>query len=709
MFMFLKIIFLKVFYKVYFYSNKPYKYLNRFLNMESKRGSDASFLYRINSWRKEKKGLSAVVTNLLIILLVIVAIGIIWAVIRGLIQEGAEGVSMQQLNIDMNIEDVTFATNQISVKIMNSGQEPITGSIIIVETERESDRYERRVQMSSKQIMTFDLTYNKNLSEVESISVAPFYETDDEEYNEGKILDTYEITSSDLAGVETGGGTDDEEEETDPACTQGQDDCGEDAFCNASNLCQCEEGLNVDNCDGDWNTGCEVNLTINTLHCGECGNECDDERCGTDNQCNNETCEYVRNDTCEGSESNNCCPDYCSADLENDSYDLDCGRLNCTGPEDCGENANCTNGECQCISPWEDCDGDGNCTCNTTTHECTEDGCILLLNLNQVSTLSGLEGASDVYVDGNYSYVTASRGDALEVVNVTDKARPDNMSKLENVEGSSPYLDEPRSVHVDGSHAYIASYNDDTLEVVNIENPESPTHAGSISSDSGAVLEFPNSVYVDSGYAYVTSYYGDSLDIIDVNDPTNPTHVGTISHEDGGAVLDGPTSVYVEGNYAYVTSENGDALQIIDISTRSSPSSAATVENGDGGALLERAQDVHVHNSYAYVASAGSDSLEVINVGTPTSPTHAGNLTGPEYDGMDSVFATYLDFAEGNYLLASSERTLTLIDINEPTNPASMSSQTTMDGPYSVYVLDRYVYITSRADDNLGIYEISSG
>jgi len=50
-----------------------------------------------------KRGLSAIVTTLLVILLVLVAVGIVWVVVRNIIRSGAEGVeySAKCLNIEV--------------------------------------------------------------------------------------------------------------------------------------------------------------------------------------------------------------------------------------------------------------------------------------------------------------------------------------------------------------------------------------------------------------------------------------------------------------------------------------------------------------------------------------------------------------------------------------------------------------------------------
>ena len=60
-----------------------------------------------------KRGLSAVITTLIIILLVLVAVGIIWVVVRNLLQEGAEqiDISSKCLSVDMSAVSVTAVAN----------------------------------------------------------------------------------------------------------------------------------------------------------------------------------------------------------------------------------------------------------------------------------------------------------------------------------------------------------------------------------------------------------------------------------------------------------------------------------------------------------------------------------------------------------------------------------------------------------------------
>jgi hypothetical protein len=63
---------------------------------------------------ENKRGLSAIVATLIIILLVLVAVGIIWVVVRNLIQEGAEQVDIgtKCMAVDLRAVSVTPVVGQ---------------------------------------------------------------------------------------------------------------------------------------------------------------------------------------------------------------------------------------------------------------------------------------------------------------------------------------------------------------------------------------------------------------------------------------------------------------------------------------------------------------------------------------------------------------------------------------------------------------------
>jgi hypothetical protein len=72
---------------------------------------------------KDKRGLSAIITTLLIVLLVLVAVGIVWAVVSGILNRGAEDLELSAkcLNIDVRASAVLCATGVCNVTFDRTG------------------------------------------------------------------------------------------------------------------------------------------------------------------------------------------------------------------------------------------------------------------------------------------------------------------------------------------------------------------------------------------------------------------------------------------------------------------------------------------------------------------------------------------------------------------------------------------------------------
>ncbi|MBI5528606.1 MAG: hypothetical protein HY897_19930 [Deltaproteobacteria bacterium] len=187
--------------------------------------------------------------------------------------------------------------------------------------------------------------------------------------------------------------------------------CGASATC-INNACTCNSGFA--NCDSDWFTGCETNLSSDARHCGDCATDCGQHSvcnlkqcacevgygncntiwtdgcetdlnalttCGTD--CANITACSSYNGTDPRCESGTCtltCPDPnpwggvyvddcnaqpgksdgCEADLRVD--DNNCGE--CGQPCD-KPNMYCRNSTCQCEIGFSDCDSNPYTGCET--------------------------------------------------------------------------------------------------------------------------------------------------------------------------------------------------------------------------------------------------------------------------------------------------------------------------------------------------------
>ena len=88
---------------------------------------------------KQKKGLSTVVTSLILILLVLVAVGLIWFVIRNLVEEGSGQIELgtKCLEIDVRATAVTCASSSdCDVTLTRrSGGGNIDGVVLVFEND----------------------------------------------------------------------------------------------------------------------------------------------------------------------------------------------------------------------------------------------------------------------------------------------------------------------------------------------------------------------------------------------------------------------------------------------------------------------------------------------------------------------------------------------------------------------------------------------
>ncbi len=135
-----------------------------------------------------KKGLSAVVATLMIILLVLIAIGIIWVVVKNVITEGSEQVSIDKFSLDLKIKNAMLndETGELNVVLeRGAGKGELKGINFVLFDGTSSEVVE---VLDSAQSMPGELetkTFSvaaEDLEELEidkiiKVSVAPIFES----------------------------------------------------------------------------------------------------------------------------------------------------------------------------------------------------------------------------------------------------------------------------------------------------------------------------------------------------------------------------------------------------------------------------------------------------------------------------------------------------------------------------------------------------
>ncbi|MCX6749230.1 MAG: hypothetical protein NTW17_00595 [Candidatus Pacearchaeota archaeon] len=183
-----------------------------------------------------KKGLSAIVATLIIILLTLVAVGIVWIVIRNVIQSGAEQTELGLYSLDLEIKSVQLDGQDAIITVKrNVGEGEFVGMNFIFSNGTDSETIRENVSLDELETKSIIITLtNLNVSTLTSVSVIPIYQTSSGKESSGNPTDVATIPS----GSGSSGGRD-----------TGESPPGGGAACNNNGTC--DTGETTSNCPGD--------------------------------------------------------------------------------------------------------------------------------------------------------------------------------------------------------------------------------------------------------------------------------------------------------------------------------------------------------------------------------------------------------------------------------------------------------------------------
>lgn len=153
------------------------------------------------------KGLSAVITSLLLILLSLVAIGIIWVVVKNLMDNATSGISFDRFSLNLGIKSAY--TDNIEVKVVvrrTAGVGNLTGIYFIFSDGTSSSDVKRSFALKELEERTFAFSSAEvgGISSVKTVSVSPIYQSGGSDVI-GGITDTAEIRPFPPTGNGTSG------------------------------------------------------------------------------------------------------------------------------------------------------------------------------------------------------------------------------------------------------------------------------------------------------------------------------------------------------------------------------------------------------------------------------------------------------------------------------------------------------------------------
>jgi len=151
--------------------------------------------------KRLKRGLSTVLVALILILVSLAAVGIVWIVVRNLLQSETEHVSsgLGQFTLSLELQNVVLKSNgdiNITVK-RNAGAGDLTGINFIISDGVSSRAIKRDVTLKELDTNTFTITsseLNSSFGMAKDVSIVPIAGSD----VVGSVLDSKEISNKDI-------------------------------------------------------------------------------------------------------------------------------------------------------------------------------------------------------------------------------------------------------------------------------------------------------------------------------------------------------------------------------------------------------------------------------------------------------------------------------------------------------------------------------
>ena len=233
--------------------------------------------------------------------------------------------------------------------------------------------------------------------------------------------------------------------------------------------------------------------------------------------------------------------------------------------------------------------------------------------VSSVNLGSGEKFAGGLYVSGKYVY-TGPLNCYFSVVDVEDPSSPKIIATYYGAE-----VCEISDMWVSGNYAYLTNHVFNSIVVIDISNPASPIKAGSVSSH----FPHPSGLYLSGKYLYVVSEYdgseGQGLEIWDVSNPSSLSLVSYLSHP----LLDNCRSIEVKGDYAYISSYDKDRIVVVDVSDPSNPQVVKSFSHSS----IDGPEGFDISGRYLYLANFESDTLAIIDIsGLKISTAFIGDI-----------------------------------------------------------------------------------
>lgn len=158
--------------------------------------------------KREKKGLSGVVTILILILLVLVAIGILWVVIYNLVERGSEEIAdtSGQFTLDLEITQANLVGNSVQIIVKrNPGQGNVEGLKFVFKNNTGSYSHTEVIELDELDTRSFNIDLSGNIINPTLVELYPIISFSGGEKT-GNKADEKRFLESDFVSVVDYGG-----------------------------------------------------------------------------------------------------------------------------------------------------------------------------------------------------------------------------------------------------------------------------------------------------------------------------------------------------------------------------------------------------------------------------------------------------------------------------------------------------------------------
>lgn len=151
-----------------------------------------------------KKGMSTIVSTLIIILLALVAVTIVWVVIKNVFTEQTGEVSLDHFPVNLEIERVLLEESDLTISVeRGAGGGELSGITFVISDGENSESFERYTNMQELGKTTFTLTpTDLIMKDIVSVEIYPVFETSSGKEKIGNRLDSFNTENLEIQTCE---------------------------------------------------------------------------------------------------------------------------------------------------------------------------------------------------------------------------------------------------------------------------------------------------------------------------------------------------------------------------------------------------------------------------------------------------------------------------------------------------------------------------